>query len=128
LQTVFRKFLWAYQGCEFGLTSGNRAFAFSLAKKFKSKELTPLVLDALRDAMTLKSAAERLCLKIHLGIEANAELDFLAWHFHELGSNLRDYFDCEALWGILLHDSLAISLKIPFSNSSRFDLPTFPVV
>jgi hypothetical protein len=50
----------------------------SLANEFEKKEFFALCLDALGDAATPESSAERFQLTISLGIGANGELDFLA--------------------------------------------------
>jgi hypothetical protein len=73
----------------------------SFASEFENEELVVLCLDVYDGAATPKSAAEHLRLKIGLGIEANAELNFLVSHFHELSSNLLDRFDSDALSEIL---------------------------
>jgi hypothetical protein len=83
-----KKNLSVCQGCEFRVTSENRAFVTSIASEFENEELFVLCLDAIGEALSPESAAERLRLKISHGIEAEVELSFLASHFHELSSDL----------------------------------------
>jgi hypothetical protein len=108
-QELFGRILSVCSGCEFRVTSENRAFVISLANEFENKELIALCFDALGDALTPESAADRLRLKICLGMEAEVELDFLASHFHELGSYVLDSFDCDVLSVILSRESLVVS-------------------
>jgi hypothetical protein len=127
-EELFEKILSVCQGCEFRVTSENRAFVTSLANEFENEELFVLCLDAIGEALTPESAAERLCLKISHGIGAEVELDFLASHFHELSSDLLDRFDCNALSAILSRDSLVVSSEdslfqlaaTRFANSAEF--------
>jgi hypothetical protein len=123
-----KKILSVCQGCEFRVTSENRAFVTSLANEFENEELIVLCLDVIGEALTPESVVESLCLKISHGIGAEMELDFIATYFHKLGFDLLDRFNCDALSVILSRDSLVVSLEDSFfqliatwlANSSEF--------
>jgi len=106
---LFGSFLSLCTGRDFVVTSANRSFVLSIAKEFENAELAGLCLDWHAGELNCKSAAESLDVKISLGIGADAEINFLASHFHETKFDALKGFHPSVLSRILSQQSLVLS-------------------